>query len=402
MKRFAAPALGLALFAALALWLGRFDPGVLLDAAAPAPPPRKARPRAAAPVWQRALRPDSPLSAAPEIGSPGKPVLVRCRADGSLAGALSLSLRWSARDGPERVVPMEVSGAGVFTASVIPGPTARGLRLVCFDPERPASPGWAGAVHLAVPAALARLPRFDRARPSARVHTAAVDAAQSIGSGAVSFDRLSESAGLRYYWRSSETGNASSEGKAAALDGAIGDLRAYLGVEADRAKPPIYVKACPSCLGHFDPRANYGQATRDAVIVETDDAAVVATAVHELTHYFTPDVEHCTTRPALCEGLAVFAAAAYAGRLGALQEDALRALGPSEGLGLLDLDAERFYGPDDVSGLYSLSGSLVLDLVERHGARPVLAALGGAPIEKAFGRPRTQLEAEWRAALRGP
>lgn len=403
MRRFAAPVLGLALFAALAVWLHRFDPASLLDAAAPGAAPRPARAAPARPLYLRAIGADTPVSVTPLVGEPGRPLRVRCRAEGALAGAARLSLRWSERGGPESVLPLAKEEAGAFGADLVPGPGARGLRLICFDPERPAASGWAAAVHLAAPESIARLPRFDRARAPSPALTgpAEAQAAMPGDAGTLRFDRLTETGVLLYYWRTVDADAAGSENRATALDAAAVELRDFLGGAPSRTKSPVYVRSCLDCAELSDPRAEHGHAWRDAVMVAVKEHSVVKVGVHELTHHLSPDVERCTTRPALCEGLAVFAAAAHSGGLGALEEDALAALPSGRTTDLLAMDAAGFYGPEDVNDVYTLSGALVLHLVERHGARAVVRALDGVPLEEAFGASGPRLEERWLSSLRG-
>lgn len=405
-------ALALAVLAIPAFYLWRFD----VDAALEPSPRADTRPRraiAGTALGVRSLGLDGPLTVAPAAPKQGDVLFVRCRATDSLRGARSVVLRRTI-DGASPVdLPMADAGGGFFAASVPTGSSTSRVGLLCFDPARRPARGVEGFVHLPSSEGAARLPRFPRRRKRAELETTDVHASMAFGDDRgpvatpmgkpVLFDRRTRSPALDYYWISQERSTLTSETAAALLDDAAADLKAYLQPAAADARPSIYVKRCAHCEEEGAPPAEYaGLACGEAITVVTSDADLLHTAVHEMTHFFTPGLERCHEHPQICEGLAVVAAGAYDGGLGGVQEEASRALKAGRGRGFLAMTREQFYAPDGLWERYMLSGSFTLFLVERRGIKPVLALIEGAPFKQAFGRPLAELEAEWRARLLAP
>lgn len=400
MKR-AAAALFLAGFALLAYGLHRFDSGTLLDQADKAAVP-ELMPNSAG-----FMTAHQPVTSEPELPAPGDPITVTCMAGGPFAGAGGLTLRWRADGGPERETAMRRTDAG-FTAALPAGTASRRWDLLCFDPSRRPSWAWRSAVHVSAPEHAARLPRFRRAQLPAPATTSPADAEVSYGGRALlsdrggpltRFDRRTEAPGLAVYWRSDEADEAGAADEAGRLALAAEDLRAFMRYSGPYARTRVYMKRCRGCL--LDGGESVSRATREEIRVVADAGDALATAVHELTHYYTPGLRGCTDAPALCEGMAVMASASYTRALGAVQAEAAKLRSRAPPGGLLQLDRQSFYAEPAIHDYYRLSGSLVLFLVERHGARPVLAVIAGRSYEDAFGRSRAELEGEWRASLAG-
>lgn len=294
-----------------------------------------------------------------------------------------------------------------------------GLWLSRYDPgaaldEAEARRGWKKTVDVPAPyappldasGALAFGPRFPKGELKITAMTAAVDATRAIDvrvgdreiamKRPVRFDRKTESASLLFYWRSEELADDEVKRFTATLEGAAVALKDYLDPLDKESKPAIYYQVCADC--DSDEQAG-GAAGRHAITLALPKEEMLETAVHELAHFYTSGRSGCSARPALCEGIAVFADAAFSGKLGRVHGVAKRSREPRAASSVFELTHHEFFFKDGLYERYMLGGSFVAFAAERHGIRPVLAELSGVPFPKAYGRPRSQAEAEWKAFL---
>lgn len=277
--------------------------------------------------------------------------------------------------------------------------------LVPLRPRRipPVSPfnGW-------TPANPERLPNISHR--DAQIATSAADTIPPIGisypefnapfSSPARFDRRTVSPSIVFYWRSEDGDQAAVEQTVAYLEDASATMKEYLHPDDFVSKPLVYyVKSDDPRRGAAPRDAARGAAGRRAIDIACPQQELRGVAVHELAHFYTPRLRRCYERPALCEGLAVFMKTALDGGLGRLHEEARATVISHDEPGLFEMLGEKFYRLSDLGGRYTLGGSFVGFLVERHGIDPVLAVFTGSPFQIVFHKTRPELEAEWRAFL---
>lgn len=368
------------------------------------------RPAPSAYVTVSSLHSEQPLSVTPLWVMAGQTVTVTCRAEGPLQGAQNLSLRWMLKNGREGTISLQETAPGVFLASLPTDPSASLVKLICFDPQKSLwRPGFYAPLYLFSQGSRERFPHFLRSNPRPAVKTIVVNAMSGNSMGPsqlnapmeepLNFDRKTESPSLDYYWISQEGLKIKSEEIVAELDDVASTLKNYLRPLDSESKSVIYFKK-RDVDGDIERHRKtvQGTADRQAIRIFASEAALIPVAVHELTHYYTQNV-FINEKTAFIEGLAVFMEHSYANTLGDLHMRASR-VSPVR-CGLHAISSQQFYGIEGLWDRYLQSGSFVAFLVERHGIDPVLRAIAGTPLRRAFRKSEEDLCDEWTTFLHG-